>query len=89
MNASGYTYQDTYYPADQTLSYLDLNNMAAYKNAWEDMAGQLKNMITTSNKSSFNSNVIGKTKYFAGSDYDYFCEFDAYHFLTILGNGFL
>ena len=86
VNASGYNYQGTYYPADQTLSYLDLNNMAAYKNAWEDMAGQLKNKITTSNKSSFNSNVIGKTKYFAGSDYDYFCEFDAYHFLTILGN---
>ena len=27
---------------------------------------------------------IGKTKYFGSSDYDYFCTFDVYHFLTLL-----
>ncbi len=84
VSASGSTYNGTYYPADQTLAYYDLSKMAAYKEAWENLAGQLKNKITSSNKSSFNTDLIGKTKYFAGSDYDYFCEFDAYHFLTLL-----
>lgn len=81
---SSYGYGSEYYPADQTLSYLDLTKMAAFKDAWESMAGVLKGKITSSNKSSFNSNIIGKTKYFAGSDYDSFCLFDAGHFLEVL-----
>lgn len=80
VNAS----QTTYNSADQTLSYLDLSKMADYKTAFENLATALKSKVTTSNKSSFNTNVMGKTKYFAGSDYDYFCEFDIEHFLTIL-----
>ena len=86
VNGTGYSYGRDYYPADQTMSYLDLSKMSAYKDAWEDMAGALKNKITSSNKSSFNSNLIGKTKYFASTDYDYFCLFDSYHFLTLLEN---
>ena len=84
VNATGETDQGTYYAADQTLAYYDLSKMATYKEAWENLAAQLKNKITSSNKSSFNTDLIGKTKYFAGTDYDYFCEFDAYHFLTLL-----
>ena len=84
VNATGSSYQGTYYPADQTMSYLDLSQVSAFKSAWESMAGALSSKITSSNKSSFNSQVIGKTKYFAGTDYDYFCLFDCYHFLTIL-----
>ncbi|MCR5505678.1 MAG: Ig-like domain-containing protein [Bacilli bacterium] len=86
VNAEGEYYYGTYYAADQTLSFLDLNKMAAYKEAWEAMAGALKDKITSSNAKNFRTNVMGKVKYFAGSDYYYFSTFDAYHFLTILGN---
>ena len=82
VNATG----GYYYDADQTLSVLNLQNMPAYKQAWEDMAAQLMTKITSSNASTFRKNVIGKTKPFAGSDYSYFGLFDAQHFLTILGN---
>ena len=83
-NATGSYYQGHYYAADQTLSFLNLNNMSAYKEAWETMAGQLKTKINSSNASSFRTNVFGKVKYFADTDYTYFSEFDAYHFLNIL-----
>ena len=73
-----------YTSADQTLSFLNLNNMEAYKTAWENLAAQLKTKISSSNASQFRTNVIGKTKYFGDSDYYYFSEFDAYHFLSIL-----
>ena len=84
VNATGDYYEGEYYAADQTLSYLDLNYMDEYKTAWENMASVLKTKITSTNKSTFNRNIIGKTKYFACEDYDYFCEFDVYHFLTLL-----
>ena len=84
VDGTGGYYQGEYYPCDQTLSVLNLNKMSAYKTAWENMAAQLKTKITSSNASTFRNNVIGKTKYFADSDYDYFSVFDAYHFLTIL-----
>ena len=45
VNATGGYYQGTYYPADQTLSYLDLRYMSAYMSAWDDMSSQLRNMI--------------------------------------------
>lgn len=82
----GYDEEGYYWPADQTMSYLDLSKISVFKTAWESMSATLSNKITTSNKSKFNSEIIGKTKYFAGSDYSYFCLFDCYHFLTILEN---
>ncbi len=79
----GYDDERTYYPADQTFSYYDLSKMDAYRTAWENMAAQLKNKITTSNCKNFNR-IIAKTKYFAEEDYASYCEFDAYHFVTLL-----
>ena len=71
---------------DQTLSYLDLSYMSAYKTAWENMASQLANKITSSNRSSFNSAITSKVKHFADSDYDYFCTFDAKDFINKLAS---
>lgn len=69
---------------DQTLSYLTLSYASAYKTAWENMAAQLLNKVTTSNRSSFNSMITGSVKHFADSDYDYFCTFDAKDFVNKL-----
>jgi len=69
---------------DQTMSWLDLSKVAAYKTAWENMASYLKSsVLSSSNKSSFVSLVKG-CKYYAGTDYTYFCTFDAYDFMTKL-----
>lgn len=69
---------------DQTLSYLNLSYAAAYKTAWENMASQLNSVVTTSNKSSFNSAITSNVKHYADSDYDYFCTFDAWDFVNKL-----
>lgn len=45
--------------SDQTLSVLDLDYAEEYMEAWEAMSAQLLNKVTSSNKSSFNSIVIG------------------------------
>ncbi len=71
---------------DQTLSYLNLSYAAAYKTAWENMAAQLNSVVTTSNKSSFNSAITSNVKHYADSDYDYFCTFDAWDFVDKLQN---
>ena len=71
---------------DQTLSYLNLSYAAAYKTAWENMAAQLNSVVTTSNKSSFNSAITSNVKHYADSDYDYFCTFDAWDFVDKLAN---
>ena len=84
VNATGEYYDGTYYPADQTLSYLDLSQISTFKTAWESMASQVKSKINNSNKSSFKSNVVGASKYFAGDDYTYFATFDCYDFLDKL-----
>ena len=70
---------------DQTLSYLNLNKISDYKDAWENMASDLTDILeqSKSNVTAFN-NIINNTKYFAGSDYYYYCVFDAKHFLTQL-----
>ena len=86
VNGTGYNYQGQYYPADQTLSYLDLNEIADFKTAWEAMATQVKSKITSSNKSTFKNNVVGASKYFAGDDYTYYAEFDCYDFLDKLSS---
>ena len=70
----------TTYNGDQTLSYLDLTKMAAFKTAWEELGSQLSSKITSSNKSTFKS-LVTDSYYFAGSDYGYFALFDAYDFL--------
>ena len=70
---------------DQTLSYLDLSYASAYKTAWENMAAQLSNKITSSNKSNFNSLVKG-CKYYADTDYTYFGLFDAKDFINKLAS---
>lgn len=71
---------------DQTLSYLNLSYASAYKTAWENMASQLNSVVTTSNKSSFNSAITSNVKHYADSDYDYFCTFDAWDFVDKLAN---
>ena len=71
---------------DQTLSYLDLAYAAEYKTAWENMAAQLNNKVTSSNKSSFNSAITSNVKHYADDDYDYFCTFDAWDFVDKLAN---
>lgn len=71
---------------DQTLSYLDLAYMSAYKTAWENMATQLKTKLTSSNKSSFNTAIVNNVKHYADSDYDYFCLFDAKDFINKLAS---
>ena len=71
---------------DQTLSYMNLSYASAYKTAWENMAAQLNNKVTTSNKSTFNSAITSNVKHYADSDYDYFCTFDAWDFVDKLAN---
>lgn len=71
---------------DQTLSYLNLSYASAYKTAWEDMASQLNSVVTSSNKSSFNSAITSNVKHYGDSDYDYFCTFDAWDFVDKLAN---
>lgn len=69
---------------DQTLSWLDLSKMAAYKTAWENMANYLNtNILTSSNKAAFQTLIAG-CKHFADDDYTYFGTFDAKDFLTKL-----
>ena len=69
---------------DQTLSWLNLSQMASYKTAWENMASYLNsNILTSSNKSSFQT-LVKSCKYYADTDYTYYCIFDAKDFLTKL-----
>ena len=68
---------------DQTLSWLDLSKMPAYKTAWENMAAELDNKITSSNKSKFKT-LIGTVKHYADSDYQYYGLFDAKDFVNKL-----
>jgi len=82
----GYDEDGTYYPANQTLSYLDLSYMSSYKTAWENMASQLSSKISAGGKSGFNTNVMGKVKYFGDTDWKRFGSFDAKHFLQVLSN---
>lgn len=71
---------------DQTLSYMNLSYAAAYKTAWENLASQLNSVVTSSNKSSFNTAITSNVKHYADSDYDYFCTFDAWDFVDKLAN---
>ena len=68
---------------DQTLSYLDLSKMSAYKTAWENMAAQIYNNVTSSNQSAF-CKLVNSVKYYADTDYTYFCLYDAKDFINKL-----
>jgi uncharacterized protein YjdB len=68
---------------NQTLAYLNLAYMAAYKNAWETMATKLASKLTSSNKNSFNT-LVKSVKHYADSDYTYFGTFDAKDFVNKL-----
>ena len=71
---------------DQTLSFLKLSKMKAYKKAWEEMAAELQSKLTSSNKSTFNKAIKSYVKHYADSDYTYFCVFDAWDFVDKLEN---
>ena len=66
--------------SDQTLSYLDLSYMSAYKSAWETMSTTIKSMIGTYGKTNFQT--LMKTCQYYGTDsdsegYSYFGILDA------------
>lgn len=64
--------------SDQTLSYLDLSYMSAYKSAWETMSSTINSMISSYGKSKFQT--LMKTCQYYGSDSD--CE--GYSYFGIL-----
>lgn len=64
--------------SDQTLSYLNLSYMSAYKSAWETMASTINSMISSYGKSNFQT--LMKTVQDYGSDSD--CE--GYSYFGIL-----
>ena len=71
--------------SDQTLSYLDLSYAAAYKTAWENLASQLRNIVTSGNKSSFKS-LVTSCKHFADDSYTTYGTFDAKDFINKLSS---
>lgn len=84
-NLTSYEYEGETYDADQTLSWLDLSKAHDYMVAWENMAEQLKNKITSSNKSSWNT-LVDSAKHFAGNDYTSVGIFDAKDFINKLAS---
>lgn len=69
---------DKYDFNDQTLSYLDLSKMSAYKTAWENFSVSLKSKLSTYGKNAFVE--LMKTVQFYGSerlsaeDYEYYSD---------------
>ncbi len=70
--------------SDQTLSWLDLSQMSAYKTAFDAFATALSNKLNSSKvkANTFKSWVLNNVKYYGEEDVDYFCTFDAYDFVT-------
>ncbi len=68
--------------SNQTLSYLDLSKISAFKGAWETLATKTKAKITTSNRSNFWNNVVQASHYFGG-DISW-GAYDAYDYLQKL-----
>ena len=87
--ATNKQYQENNWGAsDQTLSYLNLSYMAAYKTAWENMSSSMYSLISSYGKSKFQS-LMKSCKYF-GTDnssegYAYFGIFDALDVLNKFG----
>lgn len=74
LSKIGDTFMDYYenqHLYDQTQSVLDLSKMAAYKNAWEDMAESLTSMMTESKWDTFTSLVNKAKKYGQADTNDY------------------
>ena len=74
---------------DQTLSYLDLSYMSAYKSAWETMSSSLYSLISNYGKNNFHT--LMKTCKYYGSDsdcegYSYFGILDAKDVMTKIKN---
>ena len=70
---------------DQTLSYLNLAYIEEYRTAWEDMAGQLRNIINNDNKKEF-CQFIDKGKKYADVSYYAYGLFDSKNFIDRLAN---
>ena len=70
---------------DQTLAYLNLSKMEAYKNAWENLASALSSKITSKNKSSFNT-LVKSVKHYGDTYYTYYGIFDAKDFVNKLAS---
>ena len=68
---------------NQTLSYLNLRFMEEYRSSWEDLAAQLRNIVSNDNKESFNS-FINKGKKYADDAYYAYGLFDAKNFIDRL-----
>ena len=64
-------YNANYSGNDQTLAYYDLSKMDTYRTAWENMAAQLKNKLSSSNKNSFNTLIGNCQNYGDESAYAY------------------
>ncbi len=70
LSKIGDTFMDYYEKQglyDQTQSVLDLSKMAAYKEAWEDMAVSLTSMMTENKWTTFTS-LVNKAKKFGQAD---------------------
>lgn len=73
-NSYGYQYRGF---NDATMSVLDLSKMPAYREAWESMASDLSNIITTQAKWNTFKNLLSKCQQF-GYDEDYGYSFDVF-----------
>ena len=75
--------------SDQTLSYLDLSYMSAYKSAWETMSSTINSMISSYGKSNFQTLMKTCQDYGSDSDcegYSYFGIIDAKDVVNKLRN---
>lgn len=70
------------YPADQTLSVLNLNRISAYIKAWNNLSSSLLEKVSSSNRSMFNL-LVKSSKTFCTDDLSYGI-FDARDFLNKL-----
>ena len=70
---------------NQTLAYLNLAYASEYKTAWENMAKQLKNKITSSNKDDFNT-LVSSVQNYGEDEADYYGLFDALDFVNKLSS---
>lgn len=71
---------------NQTLSWLKLSNMSAYKSAFDAFTTQLSTKLNNVNKNTFSSWVISNVKHFGDDDYGYYGLFDAYDFVNKIKN---
>lgn len=62
-------YYNHQYANDQTLSYLDLSKMAAYKSAFETLASKIGTCINNYGKTNFQDYLKTHVKYFSATQY--------------------